>query len=198
MWASSRAGGGIRDNFLNLGGDSILGARLLARVTGELHAELSVVSLFDRPTLEEMARTVADHQCQVPTAAPGRNERRPSIVKVDRQSFRVQRAAPAERAPSLDAPLSFGQQRLWFVDQWRPGTGVFNSRVPIWLSGPLHVAALEQSLATVVRRHGSLRTSFPAADGQPVQRVASALSVPLPVIDLRELPEDSARPRSTN
>src|ERR1019366_7973990 len=85
----------------------------------------------------------------------------------------------------------------WFIDQWQPGNGVFNSRVPIWLTGPLRVTALEQSLAAIVRRHAVLRASFPSKAGQPVQRIARALPIPLPVVDLRELP-DHARASEVN
>ena len=184
---------GIHDNFFDLGGDSVLAARVVARVHGELNANLSLVALFDRPTLAEMARTVAEA-----TATPGvqvsaelgdGGARRPAIQAVRRDAFRAQRTPPSDPAPETDAPLSFGQQRLWFIDQWQPGNGVFNSRVPIWLTGQLRVTALEESLAAVVRRHAVLRASFPSTGGQAVQRIARALPVPLPVVDLRELPD---------
>src|SRR5437762_6749968 len=111
------------------------------------------------------------------------------ILPVNRDAFRAQRPQQSDPAPALDLPLSFGQQRLWFIEQWRPGVGVFNSRVPVWLTGPLHVKALERSLAAIVSRHAVLRASFPSKGGQPVQRIAVALPIPLPVVDLEELPD---------
>ena len=203
MWAEilGVAPVGIHDNFFDLGGDSVLAARVVARVRGELDADLSLVTLFDRPTLAEMARAVAaaiaNRRVQASTEAHDGGARRPAIPAVRRDAFRAQRTPLSDPAPVLDAPLSFGQQRLWFIDQWQPGNGVFNSRVPIWLTGPLRVTALEQSLAAIVRRHAVLRASFPSNAGQPVQRIARALPIPLPVVDLRELP-DHARASEVN
>jgi surfactin family lipopeptide synthetase A len=85
-------------------------------------------------------------------------------------------------------PLSFAQQRLWFVDQWDPGSPVYNIRHVLRLSGPLNVRALERSLNEIVRRHEVLRTRFPTVDGLPVQQIESSLTLPLPVVDLRHLP----------
>src|ERR1035437_3438245 len=166
---------GIHDNFFDLGGDSVLAARVVARVRGVLNADLSLVTLFDRPTLAEMARAVAaaiaNPGVQSSTEAHDGGPRRPAILAVRRDAFRAQRTPLSDPAPVLDAPLSFGQQRLWFIDQWQPGNGVFNSRFPIWLTGPLRVTALEQSLAAIVRRHAVLRASFPSKAGQPLQRI---------------------------
>jgi aspartate racemase len=88
-----------------------------------------------------------------------------------------------------DLPLSFAQERVWFLDQLEPGTPAYNIRSAIRLTGSLNVAALEHSLNEVVRRHEVLRTSFPAINGLPRQHIAPARRVTLPVVDLRELPE---------
>src|SRR4029453_8435799 len=87
----------------------------------------------------------------------------------------------------VDAPLSFGQQRLWFLDQWQPGNPIFNSSLQFRLRGPLRVHALEESLAEIVRRHDVLRSSFPESDGRPVQRVAPVQHVSLVITDLSPL-----------
>ena len=101
------------------------------------------------------------------------------------------------RAWTGDVPLSFAQQRLWFLDQFEPGSVVYNIPVAVRLTGPLKVAALEWSLNEVVRRHDVLRATFPTVDGQPYQVICPALPlrevqgqlVTLSVVDLRELPE---------
>src|SRR6266542_2375549 len=85
-------------------------------------------------------------------------------------------------------PVSFAQQRLWFLEQLEPGSPFYNVPSAVRLSGPLDVPALEQSLNEIVRRHEVLRTTFIMDDGQPVQAIAPSVSVSLPVVDLCELP----------
>ncbi len=88
-----------------------------------------------------------------------------------------------------EIPLSFGQERLWFLDQLEPGSPVRIMSRAYQILGPLNVPALKQSLNEVVRRHEALRTTFFAMDGRPVQKISPALALSLPVVDLRELPE---------
>src|SRR5262249_4490018 len=90
-------------------------------------------------------------------------------------------------------PASFTQQRLWFLDQLLPGSSAYNIDRSIRLTGPLEVAVLENSIGTVVQRHESFRTTFTTLGGKPVQVVHPALTVPLPLVDLQNLPEP-ARP----
>ncbi|HEX8178335.1 MAG TPA: condensation domain-containing protein, partial [Pyrinomonadaceae bacterium] len=87
------------------------------------------------------------------------------------------------------APLSFAQQRLWFIDRLQPGGAAYNMPSALRLSGRLHVGALERSINEIVRRHESLRTTFQVFDQQPVQLIAPALFVPLAVRDLSDQPE---------
>jgi non-ribosomal peptide synthetase component F len=94
-------------------------------------------------------------------------------------------AAPfpvAERSGDLE--LTFAQQRLWFLEQWQPGSARYHIASAVRLRGPLDTAALAGSLNLVVARHEALRTCFPAVDGQPVQRILSSAEVPLRQIDL--------------
>jgi Condensation domain/TubC N-terminal docking domain len=96
-----------------------------------------------------------------------------------------------------DLPLSFAQQRLWFLDQFEAGSVVYNITAAVRLTGPLKATVLEQSLNEIVRRHDVLRATFPTVDGQPYQVICPALPlrqaqgqlVTLSVVDLRELPE---------
>lgn len=99
--------------------------------------------------------------------------------------------APPLRALSRDAdlPLSFAQQRLWFLDQLMPGSVGYNMPRALRIRGPLNMAALERSLTEIMRRHEALRTCFISVDDRPIQRVASAESFVLPLIDLCRLPE---------
>ncbi len=86
-------------------------------------------------------------------------------------------------------PLSFSQQRLWFLDQLEASSPAYNEPVALHLRGPLHRQALHQSLNEIVSRHEIFRTTFQAIDGLPVQVVTPALHLPLPLIDLREMAE---------
>jgi len=93
------------------------------------------------------------------------------------------------RSQSGPVPLSFAQQRLWFLDQLEPGSAAYNLPRAIRLTGVLNIAALEQSFNEIVRRHEILRTTFTVVDGQPNQVIAPALPCRLAIIDLQSLPE---------
>jgi aspartate racemase len=97
-------------------------------------------------------------------------------------------AAEGEASAIYQFPASFAQQRLWLLDQVAPGSAVYHIVRSVRFVGPLDVWALEQSLEEVVRRHESLRTTFTAKEGRPMQVVHPALTVPLPLVDLHTLP----------
>src|SRR5215210_3772392 len=86
-------------------------------------------------------------------------------------------------------PLSFAQQRLWFLDRMEPGHSFYNIPLARRLTGTLDINALEQSLSEIARRHESLRTSFHVIDGQPVQVIAPHQPLKLEVTDLSSLAE---------
>ncbi|HYG61060.1 MAG TPA: condensation domain-containing protein, partial [Thermoanaerobaculia bacterium] len=87
-------------------------------------------------------------------------------------------------------PLSFAQERLWFLDQLEPGSPAYNIPAALRLSGRLGLPALAASLEEIVRRHASLRTRFAAVEGRPVQIAEPAAGVPFPLVDLGGLPTD--------
>jgi amino acid adenylation domain-containing protein len=90
---------------------------------------------------------------------------------------------------TLQAPLSFAQERLWFIDRFQPGGFAYNITGGIRMRGPLNVAALERSLGEVVHRHEPLRTVFAEVDGQPVQVVTPYRHFGLPILELEPRPE---------
>ncbi|MEH2434863.1 MAG: amino acid adenylation domain-containing protein [Nostoc sp.] len=94
---------------------------------------------------------------------------------------------PISRSENL--PLSFAQQRLWFLDLLIPNNPFYNIPVALHLTGSLNKAALEQTFNEIVRRHEALRTNFVIQSGQPVQVINPTLTIPLPIIDLRQLPQ---------
>lgn len=85
-------------------------------------------------------------------------------------------------------PLSFAQERLWFLDQFEGGSATYNMPVALRISGALRPALVARALTEVVRRHEALRTTFPVVDGEPIQRIAPAGPVDVPVVDLEALP----------
>ncbi|WP_213781856.1 condensation domain-containing protein, partial [Caballeronia sp. dw_276] len=125
--------------------------------------------LFEAPVLADLARRIEDAR------QDGERASLPAILRVDRDR---------------PLPLSFAQQRLWFLDQLEPGSAFYNVPAAVRLHGVLDVAALHRTLNEVVRRHESLRTRFVTRDGVAVQEIAAVLEVDLPVLDLSALDDD--------
>ena len=108
-----------------------------------------------------------------------------------RPGLRVERR-PAEEPRAL----SFGQERLWYLDQLSPANAVYNTPLLLHLNGPLDAWALHRALQSVVQRHEVLRTAFLASGGRPVPLVPKKRSVELRQVDLRDLPDDSREKES--
>jgi len=157
---------GAFDDFFDLGGHSLLATQLVMRMRDVFGVELPLRAIFQAPTLAAQAE-------RVEKARGGEESRRAQDV------CHVARA-PRDRA----LPLSFAQERLWFLDQLTPGSPVYNVPVAFSLRGPLDVPALEHAFAEVVRRHEVLRTSFPSRGIHPVQEIAPAAGWTLPMEDL--------------
>ncbi len=141
-----RSGIGAGDDFFDLGGHSLLVGQVLARVRAAFGVELPVRAAFEARTLTALAARIEE-------GFRG-DAARPPLV-------RAARAAGAE-AP----PLSFAQQRLWFLDRLEPGSALYNLPVVLRLAGPLDAAALERALDEVFRRHEALRTTFTEGEGR--------------------------------
>ncbi|HYG64187.1 MAG TPA: amino acid adenylation domain-containing protein, partial [Thermoanaerobaculia bacterium] len=158
---------GADESFFELGGHSLLATRVMSRVREAFGVELPLRMLFEAPTVAGLATAV-----EAATAA-GRFAAAPPLV-------------PAEQTGPL--PLSFAQERLWFLDRLQPGSAVYNMPLSLWLADGVDAAVLARALGEVVRRHEALRTTFHLTDGGPVQRVSAAGSFPLPLVDLAPLP----------
>ncbi len=158
---------GVNDNFFELGGHSLLATQVISRLRESRQIEVGLVKFFDAPTVSALAKVVESAQLK------GGEVKTQSIM-------------PAGRERPL--PLSYAQQRLWFIDQLEPGNPFYNIPSAMRLRGSLNVAALEQSLNEIVRRHETLRSNFMSEAGQPVQVVASVRPLELEVTDLQHLP----------
>jgi len=163
---------GAGDDFFERGGHSLLATQLVSRVRATFGVELPLRAVFEAPTLREQAARVAALRAQGQGAPAG------EIPRADR-------AAPL--------PLSFAQERLWFIDQLEPGSAAYNVPMALDLAGALDVPALERALGEIVRRHEALRTVFALRDDQPVQVIHPFTAFHLPVDDLTALPGDERR-----
>ncbi|HEX8336488.1 MAG TPA: amino acid adenylation domain-containing protein, partial [Pyrinomonadaceae bacterium] len=157
---------GVGENFFEAGGHSLLATQVVARARAAFDVELSLRAVFEYPTVADLGAAVD---------AEARGAARPPI-------------APAERGGAL--PMSFAQQRLWFLDQLEPGNPFYNQASAVRLRGELNVAVLERCLDEITRRHEVLRTVFTNQEGHPRQVVIHSLKVPLLRYDLRDLPGD--------
>jgi len=154
-----------KDDFFDLGGDSLLAIRAVARIRDVFGVDLQTRTLFENPTIGDLTAVLAD--------AKGSRGNAPRIVR---------------RTEDGACALSFAQEQLWFLDQLAPGSPVYNIVDVIGLSGTYHADAMRRAMNELARRHDVLRTGFPQRDGHPMQVVAPTIDVPPVELDVRALP----------
>jgi amino acid adenylation domain-containing protein len=165
---------GAQDSFFELGGHSLLATQVVSRVRGAFGVDLPLRSIFESPT---------------PAGLAGR------IREARRGGTAV--ASPITAVPRDGRlPLSFAQQRLWFIDQLVPGTTAYNIPLVLRFRGPLDSSVLDRALGAIVRRHETLRTVFTEVDGETIQIVQEGVPRPLVQVDLTGLPEDVRQPEA--
>jgi acyl carrier protein len=153
----------LADNFFELGGHSLLATQLLSRIKESFGVDLPLKEIFEHPTMERLAASI---------------EAQSSAGSVPSQAELV----PARRDELL--PLSYAQQRLWFVQQLEPQSPAYNIAAAVRLQGRLNLRALEQMLNEIVRRHEATRTRFTNVDGHAVQLIAERLELNIANVDL--------------
>ncbi|MEM9594497.1 MAG: amino acid adenylation domain-containing protein [Acidobacteriota bacterium] len=164
----------VHSSFFSLGGHSLMATRLLARVQDQEGLELPLGMIFQAPTVALMAAAIEGRRGRFRSNGdPG------SGLTVDGEDL-----SPGGKTTW---PMSFGQERLWFLSQLAPEASVaYHQHFAARLSGPLDPEALRRALQGVVERHDVLRTGLGLEHGRPVQRVAAEVAVELPVLPLPE------------
>lgn len=155
---------GVYDNFFELGGHSLLAMQIISRLRHEFQWELSLSELFKTPTVAGLAAGLAKNGHAKSPAEITRSERKGSL------------------------PLSFAQQRLWFLHQLEPGSTAYHIPMAIRLTGWLDVKALQKSLQAIIQRHEILRTTFASVEGSPSQVVVPAGPMDWKIVDLSNNP----------
>jgi amino acid adenylation domain-containing protein len=168
---------GVDDNFFQLGGHSLLATQVISRMRTAFEIPIELRVIFETPTIAGLAELA--HRSRGEGGLASRNIGEGGLARPIPQV-----------APDRDLPLSFAQQRLWFLDRWNAGNGLYNIPTAFTLSGALDVGALEQSLRLLVERHAALRTVFPTAGGRPAHSVLSPADLNLSVVDVADRGSD--------
>ncbi|MBD2625735.1 non-ribosomal peptide synthetase [Trichormus variabilis] len=168
---------GIHDNFFELGGHSLIATQIISRIRQIFKVELPLRCLFETPTIAGLAASIQALLQQK------QNTQTPPILVCSRHQ---------------ELPLSFAQQRLWFLSQLEPESSTYNIPSAIRLTGRLNITALENSINEIVHRHENLRTTFTVVAGEAVQIINAPTKLKLPVINLQNIPETEREVEAIN
>ncbi|MHC0062936.1 amino acid adenylation domain-containing protein [Nostoc sp. UIC 10890] len=159
---------GVNDNFFQLGGHSLIATQILSRVREVFQVELSFHHIFENPTIAGLAQLIEQHsQLEQPL-------QRPTIQRIGREGL---------------LPVSFAQERVYFIQQVAPESSAYQFQATMRFKGQLNVAVLQQCLNEIVRRHEIFRTTYPAINGRLFQIIHPASPISFKVIDLQTFSE---------
>ncbi|NKY51795.1 amino acid adenylation domain-containing protein [Nocardia vermiculata] len=148
---------GVDDDFFELGGNSLVATRVAARIGAALDTRIPVSMIFDAPAVAKLAARAESHT----------------------DTGRIA-LTPHQRPPQL--PLSYAQQRMWFLNRAEPDTAAYSIPIVIRLTGHLDIDALRAALGDVIERHEVLRTIYPATTAEPAQHILTPAEATLPVL----------------
>ncbi|WP_236143257.1 non-ribosomal peptide synthetase [Nostoc sp. CMAA1605] len=159
---------GINDNFFELGGHSLLATQVISHIRQTLNQEIPLRLLFEYPTIGQFSQHIDINKLTDNDLLTSSIEARGNLEQI---------------------PLSFAQQRLWFLDQLQPHSNAYNLVYNFEIQGLLNIPALERSIAEIIERHDILRTNFQMVDGEPTQIIRDS-NFNLSVIDLQSLSDE--------
>ncbi|NEP60537.1 MAG: amino acid adenylation domain-containing protein, partial [Symploca sp. SIO2G7] len=157
---------GIHDNFFDLGGHSLLATQLISRLRVALDVEIPLRTLFESPTVAQLE---------------------PTLTQLRTTNSRLSLPPIHPRTKGEQLPLSWAQERLWFLDQLEGSSATYNIPGAVRITGNLDINALQQALSEIVRRHEVLRTSFKTEDGTAIQVIHPEATLTINVVDLQPL-----------
>src|SRR5262249_51998732 len=154
---------GRNENFFDLGGHSLLATRVISRIRNLLNIDMPLKTLFENPTVTELAR----------------------VVEREQRAGRRMESAPLHRVSRNQAlPLSSAQQRLWFIDRLQPDSSAYNIPLQVRIEGGLAISVLQQAIDHLVQRHEMLRTRIESRGGEPMQLIDEPSAIVMPICDI--------------
>ncbi|WP_255404759.1 condensation domain-containing protein, partial [Thermoactinomyces sp. DSM 45892] len=160
---------GAQDSFFELGGHSLLATQVVSRLQEAFQIELPLRELFEHSTVETLARRIGQLR---------QGDQKPELPPL----------VPVERGEAI--PLSYAQQRLWFIDRFTPNSALYNIPAVLRLTGDWALESLEKGWNQLLERHESLRTVIQEIDDQPVQQIRPYSPETIPVMNVTELPKE--------
>ncbi|WP_353931424.1 non-ribosomal peptide synthase/polyketide synthase [Okeanomitos corallinicola TIOX110] len=157
---------GITDNFFELGGHSLLATQIVSRISSSFQIEIPLKNIFTAPTIEQQAQIIEQTQ---------------------KKQTKTQKTPIKPRIEKTEIPLSYGQQRLWFIDKLEPNSASYNLPAALKLQGELSIEALEKSFQTIINKHESLRTNIKEIAGKPQQIIHQKTNWKISTIDIKAL-----------
>ncbi|MGC2744996.1 MAG: amino acid adenylation domain-containing protein [Candidatus Angelobacter sp.] len=155
---------GINDSFFELGGHSLLATQLISKIRGRVEIDLQVKDIFEYTSVAQLAELIV-------------NSRKSAVSTI----------RPVDRTRFDRLPLSFAQERLWFIGQMEPGSSGYNLPVAVIIRGPFDIRQLQEALNRIIARHEILRTVFPGHEGRTHQSILETLDISLETVDLSDL-----------